>query len=140
MRTRVPLARRFIAAFLLGLLTGCQSWHPTTLSPRALIPEERPSSVRITLTNGAIITVMDPAMRNDSIVSTEFGVAAWASRDVRSLEVQRFSPGKTIGLFLVTVAFAASWASVVPGNSGSVTREPPLPKDTRVPMAPHVRQ
>ncbi len=85
------------------------------------------------------MTVTDPAMRNDSIVSAEFGVAAWASRDVRLLEVRRFSPGKTIGLFLVTVAFAASWASIVPGNSGSsVNGAPPLPKDTRVPLAPHV--
>ena len=35
-----PLARRFIAALLLVLVTACHSWQPVTVSPRWLIVEE----------------------------------------------------------------------------------------------------
>ena len=129
MRTRVPLSRRFIAALLLALLTGCQSWQPTTVSPRAVILEERPSSVRVTLTNGAIMTVVDPAMRNDSIVSTEAGVAAVASRDVRLFEVRRFSTVKTIAFVFATVAMSLGWARAAAGSSGGAEPgEGSLPK------------
>ncbi len=109
MSVRTPLARRVIAALLLVLLTACYSWQPTTVSPQQLIPEEQSSSVRATLTSGRTITVENPTMRNDSIVgATDTGVAGVASRDVRSLEVWRFSVGKTIGLVLGTAAAAAA--------------------------------
>ena len=68
MRMRTPLTRRFIAALLMVLLTACHSWQPTTVSPQQLIPEEQPSPVRVTLTNGETVTIKDPTMRNDSIV------------------------------------------------------------------------
>ena len=91
MRTRVPLARRFIAALLIGLLTGCHTWQPTTASPHVVIQEENPSSVRFTTQSGEIITIPKPLMRNDSIVSTVAGISPVASRDVSGLEVQQFS-------------------------------------------------
>ena len=99
MSTRTPLARRFVAALLLVLLTACQSWQPTTVSPQGWTPEERPSSVRATLTGGEVITVRDPIMRNDSIVSAtgDGDVAAVASGDVRLFEVRRVSVLKSIG-------------------------------------------
>ena len=100
MSMRSLLARRVIAALLLVLLTACQSWRPTTVSPQGWTPEERPSSVRVTLMDGETVTVEDPTVRNDSIVgATEVGVGV-ASRDVRLLEVRRFSVGKTVGLVL----------------------------------------
>ena len=99
MSTRTPLARRFIGALLMVLLTACQTWRPTTVSPQTLIAAERPSSVRVTLTSGDVVTVQSPTMRNDSIVgATDASVAAVASRDVGLFEVRRFSVGKTIGL------------------------------------------
>ena len=100
-----PLARRFIAALLMVLLTACHSWRPTTVSPQQLIPEERPSRVRVTLTDGETVTVKDPTMRNDSIVGVTDAVGALmtrplgvASRDVRLLEVRRLSVTKNIVL------------------------------------------
>ncbi len=129
MRTRVPLALRSTAALLLALLTGCHSWHPTTVSPPAVILEEGPPSVRVTLTNGAIMTVVDPVMRNDSIVSTEAGVGGVASRDVRLLEVRRFNALKTIGFVVVAVAVGLGWARAASGSSGGAEPGPgPLPK------------
>ncbi len=104
MSTRTPLARRVIAALLMVLLTACQTWRPTTVSPQQLIPEERPSSVRVTLTNGEAVTVRDPTMRNDSIVGVtendrgpRYSPVGVASRDVRLFEVRHFSVGKTLG-------------------------------------------
>ena len=111
MRTRTPLARRGIAALLLLLLTACYSWQPTTPSPQGWTPEERPSSVRVTLATGGTVTVENPAVRNDSIVGdTGLGVA---SRDVGLLEVRRFSVTKTIGLVLGTAAGVVVVAVVV---------------------------
>ena len=105
MSRRTPLARRVIAALLMVLLTACQTWRPTTVSPHTLIPAEQPSSVRITLTSGEVITVENPTMRNDSIVgATDEGRALTrravgvASRDVRLLEVRRLSVTKNIVL------------------------------------------
>ncbi len=102
MSTRTPLARRFIAALLLVLLTACYSWRPTTVSPQTLIPAEQPSYVRVTLTGGEIIFFENPSVRNDSIVGTGSSVRV-ASRDVRLFEERRFSVGKTTGLVLPLV-------------------------------------
>ncbi len=117
MNTRTPLVRRVIAALLLVLLTACQSWRPTTVSPQQLIPEERPSSVRVTLTNGETVTVRDPTMRNDSIVGVTDAVGALmtrpvgvASRDVRLLEVRRLSVTKSV----LTSAAVAAFVSFAP--------------------------
>ena len=58
---RILSAKRPVAAFLLALLAGCQTWQPTTVSPRTLLPQEQPTSVRLTLPDGAIVTISDPA-------------------------------------------------------------------------------
>ena len=107
MSTRTPLARRVVAALLLVLVTACHSWQPTSVSPQRLIPEDQPSSVRVTLMNGETVTVKNATLRNDSIVgATDAGGAAVASRDVRLFEVQRFSVGKTIGLGVLLTGLA----------------------------------
>ena len=106
----VQVVRRFMAALPLVLLTACHSWQPTTISPRGWTSDERPSSVRATLTSGDIMTVSDPTLRNDSIVGAMVGVA---SRDVRLLEVKRFSPLKTVGLVFVTATGITTLALVL---------------------------
>ncbi len=105
MSTRSLLARRFIAALLMVLLTACHSWRPTTVSPQRLIAEDQPASVRVTLMDGERVTVRDPTVRNDSIVGVTDAVGALmtrpvgvASRDVRLLEVRRLSVTKNIVL------------------------------------------
>ena len=118
MSTRSLLARRFIAALLMVLLTACHSWRPTSVSPQRLIAEDQPSSVRVTLMDDETVTIDDPTMRNDSIVgvrdadgalmSSPVGVA---SRDVRLLEVRRLSVTKNIVLFvpLIGVVLFVAW-------------------------------
>ncbi len=114
MSTRTPLARRVIAALLLVLLTACQSWRPTTVSPQQLISEEMPSLVRVTLTNGETVTVTEPTIRNDSIVGvtepvgalTRSGAVGVAARDVHVLEMRGFSVTKTIALAVPLILVA----------------------------------
>ena len=114
MNTRIPLARQVIAALLMVLLNACHSWRPTTVSPQTLIPEEQPSLVRVTLIDGETVTDRDPTMRNDSIVGVTDAVGALmtrgvgvASRDVRLLEVQRFSPFRTVLASAAVAAFVS---------------------------------
>ena len=102
MSARTPLARRVIAALLLVLLTACHTWQPITASPQGWTAEEQPSSVRVTRTNGEVMTVRDPTVSNGSILGyTDAGVAAAPLGDVRLLEVRHFSIGKTVGAGLV---------------------------------------
>ena len=120
MNTRTPLARRVIAALLLVLLTACHTWRPITASPQGWIPEERPSSVRATLATGRVITVEDPAMRNDSIVGATnwAGVTGVALRDLRLLEARHSNIAGSIGLgLLVSVGALFLAAAVACGGS-----------------------
>jgi hypothetical protein len=131
-------AKRPVTAFLLALLAGCQTWQPTTGNPQTLLPREQPTSVRLTLPDGALVTISDPVLRNDSIVSqravaptaqsTEFAVSAsnttpgilsMALADIRSLEVRRFSLMKTIAFAAVIVGISLTWANTVGVAGGS---------------------
>ena len=108
MSTLVPLTRRVMAALLMVLLTACQTWQGTAVSPQQLIPVERPSSVRATLRGGERVTLENPIVRNDSIFGvTDAGVVGVAAEDVGLLEVRRVSILRSIvlGYLIVAVAF-----------------------------------
>lgn len=77
--------------------------------------------MRVTLTNGETVTIKDPTMRNDSIVGVTDADGALrtsavgvALRDVRLLEVQRFSPSRTVGVVVLTSAVLAAFALFAP--------------------------
>ncbi|HIF07834.1 MAG TPA: hypothetical protein EYQ64_13055 [Gemmatimonadetes bacterium] len=135
MSRRASRYRRFLCAPLLVLLVGCHTWQPTTVSPRAFASEERPASVRLTLADGRTLTLKNPVMRNDSIVSivstgasedrrfSPSEVVGVAMGDIDSMEVQRFSRAKTIGFVVVAVLIAVGWAGVATGNSGGAEPE-----------------
>lgn len=114
---------RPVASLLLVMhVSACATWRPSPAPPRQLIEQEQPSSVRLTLTSGEVVTLQDPSMTSDSIVGLVGGgfvdgvftdvefVVAVASRDVVSMEVRRLSAGRTFaavvlgGVALVGVA------------------------------------
>ena len=128
MSTRNASARRPISALLLALLAGCQVWQPAIADPATLIPVERPESIRLTLSDGAMLTVKDPIMRNDSIVPTETGGVGVPASDIRSFEVRRFSAKHTIGFIIAGVLLAAAWTGAVTGGSRG-EGEAPDPED-----------
>ena len=105
MSKQTPLARRVIAALLMLLLTACQTWRPTTVSPQQWTSEERPSPVRVTLTSEETITLKDPTMRNDSITGIDpTGYRRTvAVADVSTVKVRRINTLMTIffGVFIL---------------------------------------
>ena len=121
MSTRTPLARRIIAALLLTLITACQTWRPTYVSPKSLIPVERPSSVRATLRSGAKVTLENPTMRNDSIFGLTYaGVVGVASRDIGLLEVRKLSIWRSIGFGYLVFVFVVILACAAEGDDCTV--------------------
>ena len=121
MSTRTPLAQRIIAALLLTLITACQTWRPTYVSPQSLIPVERPSSVRATLRSGAKVTLENPTMRNDSIFGLTYaGVVGVASRDIGLLEVRKLSIWRSIGFGYLVFVFVVILACAAEGDDCTV--------------------
>ena len=116
--------QRFIAALLMVLLTACQTWQGTAVSPQQLIPVEQPSSVRATLKSGERVTLENPIVRNDSIFGvTDAGVATLAgegvaSEDIGLLEVRRTSILRSIGLGYLIVLVATIPLFVASMGSG----------------------
>ena len=120
MSTRVQLTRRVIAALLMVLLTACQTWQPITARPQT-----PPSSMRVTMTNGEIITLSNPTITTDSIIgATDIGVARLATRDIRLVEVRNSNAGGSIGLGLLAVAvvFLAAAAKCAGGGTRHICR------------------
>jgi len=104
MSRRPQRARRVMSALLMVLLTACQTWRPTFVSPQQLIPAEQPSSVRLTLRIGATVTYENPTVRNDSIFGVHRSVVGGvALEDLDFLEVRQFSVPRTIGLGLLVL-------------------------------------
>ena len=105
MSARTLLARRVLAALLLVLLTACHSWRPIRARPQT-----PPSSMRVTMMNGEIITLSNPTITTDSIIgATDIGVARLASRDIRLVEVPHSNVGGIVAFVLgVSAALLAT--------------------------------
>ena len=120
-----------VAAFLLMSLGGCRSWHPASVSPQELM-RQGPRSVRVTNANRIPVTVSNPMLRNDSIVSPNSNPPGFPSNSVgvpltsvSTIEVSRFSPLKTVGFVGAAVFVSVSWVRAV--GSGGGNGEPPDP-------------
>ena len=109
-RTGSATLRRYRPAALLMLVlhvTGCYSWQPTTVSPRQFIEEEQPGKIRILQADGEQVEIRNPGVETDSISfrvsSGLFGseTVRIALSDVSTVEVQRFSIGKTVALVVL---------------------------------------
>ncbi len=101
--------QRFIAALLMVLLTACHSWRPTTVSPQRLIAEEEESPIRVVLSDGTELTLRNPTIQHDSIITgrVRFGTENLLVRDVSRIEVQRFSLFRTVGVVVLPFAIFA---------------------------------
>ena len=87
------------------LLAGCQSWRTSSLGPQALLTEERPGTLRVTLADGGTLTFSEPMLVSDTIVgSSEAGTQRAAVAEVRTLEVRRTSLPRTLGLLVAHAA------------------------------------
>lgn len=148
MRVGASAWRSFSVLVCLGVLSGCKTWQTSTLSPERLIAEERPSSIRVTTSDGVAVTLKHPGVINDSIVSRTAGTGlpfaasrmGVASRDVRSVEVPRLSRGRTIALAATIAAVSIGWATVAnDSRGGSTIITEPLPKTPALSLGSLVR-
>ena len=89
----------------LPLLAGCQSWRASSVAPSTVLTEERPEVVRVTLSDGEVVTLAQPRLVSDTIVgASEAGMERAAVGEVRTLEVRRTSFTRTFGLVLTHAA------------------------------------
>ncbi len=120
-------------SFGLGLFllawTGCTTWSPSPAGIEDLLRDGSPSSVRLTTHDGLVVTARDPAIAGDSVTSTREGcnpvtlasgremcfegtetVAVAAIEDVQSVEVQRVSAARVLGVTVLTLGVLYSFA------------------------------
>jgi len=119
------------AFFLLLLLSGCMTWHSSTVPLPQLIEEEQPWQVRVTGRDSTTQVIKSPIILGDSVGTAREGcrtaitaerdncalvetTAVMDLRDVVRVEVGRGSVGRFAGLVggvllgLSVVAFALS--------------------------------
>ncbi len=141
-----PLQKRGGVALALALsLAGCKSWHPVPAQvPERWIARETPPAVRLTAVTGTRVTIRNPIVVADSIVSASAPVAVGPfapprpgvlASDVHELEIARFDPVKTALLGAGFAAVSISWARTVGRHGGGKQiPEPPVLK-----LAPGLR-
>lgn len=104
---------RIIAASLLLLTlpaSGCRTWRAADIPPRLLIEEGRPSTLRVTQSNGDHVYLRAPVISGDSVVGERLkrGPApvpiAIPMERVSEVATSQFSGGRTVLAILVPVA------------------------------------
>lgn len=115
-----------ITAISVASLPACYSWHAADAGPRQYISEQRPSVVRLTLTDGSRVDLERPGIVGQAIV----GIPAPVGRgrpmvdpppvrmplvDVEALEARRFDSVRTgIAAAVITGALAAAFIFILP--------------------------
>ncbi len=88
-------------------LAGCLTWTPAGMSAEALLQQpEPPERVRVVTNDGAELILEQPVIRAGALVATAAPGAVLVG-DVSSLEVEKVSIGRTIGLALPGVIILA---------------------------------
>jgi hypothetical protein len=118
------LRRPIAGVLLLGYLAACTSWHvEKEVSPQQLISTKHPRVVRLTRANGSHIEIDDPLIAaGDTLTGIHNTVLSRvAVSDVTRVATPRFSPAKTIGLFLglSVVAVGIAVIACLSDNSGT---------------------
>jgi hypothetical protein len=106
--------RQLLVLFCTGvLLTGCSKWVSQESAPEALMREQSPQLVRVTLNSGDIMEVARPEVTHDSLLGVLPNSSVAGSPlvhysvsldSVRSMAVKERSFGRTVSLVLVTPA------------------------------------
>lgn len=79
-------------------LAGCLTWAPAGMSAEALMQQvEPPERVRVITSEGDELILIAPVIRAGALVATR-APGAVLLRDVATLEVEKLSIGRTIGM------------------------------------------
>ena len=88
-------------------LAGCLTWAPAGMSAEALIQQvEPPERVRVITSEGDELILRAPVIRAGALVATR-APGAVLLRDVATLEVEKLSIGRTIGMAIPGVIILA---------------------------------
>lgn len=80
------------------LATSCIAWAPVSVGPEALLRQpDPPERIRVTRADGERLVLEAPVLRAGALVATAAPGAVLVS-DVRSIEVQRVSVLRTVGV------------------------------------------
>lgn len=115
---RSSLVRFLVAPLtLVAWLSGCTKWAapPPEMSPAAVVAEEQPDRVRITLANGTKLDAQHPVVEGDSLAYQQEDPAIAgkvALEDIEQLEIRKADPASTV-LIGVTVLVVAAVAGLV---------------------------
>ena len=79
------------------------------ITPDTDIVEDEESPIRVILSDGTELILRDATIRSDSIITgrVRFGTENLLVRDVSRIEVQRFSPFRTIGVVVLPFTILA---------------------------------
>ena len=119
----LPGTRRPAVSALLCLLyvTACHTWQAGMPTPAQFVEREHPDRVRVTRSDGSMMSLESPVVRGDSLVGRIGGrgdsaqVTSMALRDVTSVEVSKNATVKTVlltsGIVIVVVGVGlyAAW-------------------------------
>ena len=94
------------------------SWRPSTVSPRQLVSDGQPSSVRVSLVDGRQFVLREPSISGDSIVGDTVSRSAGrtvprvsvATQDVLEIETRQFNAVQTAILIAAPVVGASVFA------------------------------
>lgn len=96
------MRRRSLLVLLFAVLlplAGCRTWQPANVSPETLFAAEPPPQVRVTRSDGEILTLEAPEIRAGAIVATA-APGAVLIEDVSLLEVRRVHVLRTVAFVL----------------------------------------
>ncbi|NNF27804.1 MAG: hypothetical protein HKN73_11335 [Gemmatimonadetes bacterium] len=108
------MSRRWPLMLLLFLtlpLAGCRTWQPAGMSPEALLAAEAPPQVRVTRTDGEMLTLVVPEIRAGAMVARG-APGAVMLEDIQLLEVRRTDALRTVGFVLPGAILIAVFAKV----------------------------
>jgi hypothetical protein len=109
---RRPLPVILVLVCMMGT-TGCRTWQPVDVSSPAL-SNGAPDVVRIVRTDGTRATLEDPRIVADSIVGfAGFDPVRTALVDVESVELQRWSGPRTVGLIVAQASVVLHFVALI---------------------------
>ena len=105
LRSRRARLQRAIAIVVLAALTlnACNHWVPPQKFSEIRTQDQNfPNHVRITISDGTVRELQHSRISGDSLIGVLFGSAglenAFALSDIRTIEVNEFSPARTAAL------------------------------------------
>ena len=90
--------------------SACTSWHVVGLTPAEYLQTHRPHEVLLTRTDSSRMSLRTPVLRGDTLLGTVGGGLTLGDTahhvtipltEVQTMAVRKFSPGKTVGLYLI---------------------------------------